>query len=235
MWQDRVPGAPRWAVCRRGRSRWCSTSWPRDSQHRCHTSPGRGPGSPAAPRGTHQTLLCTGWCRTAHSQRSSTSCPRGSPCHRCTGWGRQHHAGLASVGKGRIWLAQLAGSGCSTSPHGHTPSRCSSSPCSSPPRGCPGSLQQGAGRRAHPGEGSTSQHRGSCGQTGSTSWWGAWGCSPLPGTCLLCWGQAGRLAAAGPAVPGVVGGWQRGHCRDPHGAAGLRQATARRTGPGAAA
>lgn len=47
----------RWAVCRRGRSQWCSTSWPQDSQHRCHTDPGRGPGSLAAPRGTHRTSL----------------------------------------------------------------------------------------------------------------------------------------------------------------------------------
>lgn len=45
---------PVWVVCRCVRSRWCSTWQPRGSRCRCHTAPGRVPGTPAAPRGTRR-------------------------------------------------------------------------------------------------------------------------------------------------------------------------------------
>lgn len=62
MWKGLGPTGhcwlyPQWVVCRRGHSRWCSTSQPRGSRHRCHTAPDRVPESPAAPRGTCQALL----------------------------------------------------------------------------------------------------------------------------------------------------------------------------------
>lgn len=85
-WHNLCPTAqsfyPRWAVCRRGRSRWCSTSWPRDSQHRCHTSPGRGPGSPAAPRGTRQTLLQESGREHHSPEHHSPAVPMGVWLHR---------------------------------------------------------------------------------------------------------------------------------------------------------
>lgn len=97
-------------------------------------------------------------------------------------------------------------------------------------------LWRGGGRRGRPRGGSTSRPRGSCGRRGSTACWGAGGCSPLPGTRLLCPGLAGWLAAGGPAGHGVAGGRQWGQRHGPLlGAAGLGRGEAPRTGPGAPA
>lgn len=56
-------------------------------------------------RGLAGLYLCLEGCRPAHSQRSSTCVPQGSPGHRCSGWGRQQLcSGHASVGRAQVWL-----------------------------------------------------------------------------------------------------------------------------------
>lgn len=75
----------------------------------CQERPGPAPGQCWAGRGDQRGLaglyLCREGCRPAHSRRSSTCAPQGSPDHRSSGWGRQHlSSGRASEGKTQVWL-----------------------------------------------------------------------------------------------------------------------------------
>lgn len=216
----------------------CSPGSGRDSSAGHHPSPCPAgcPRCPRGPRGRCLTWLCGQAACAAAVGAALLRRAAGGVVAAARPAARPAGAGTGAVAwalcRGRRSVHGVPGSG---GPLGTPPAPAAGSPPHPIARVWP-YLWRGGGRRGRPRGGSTSQPRGSCGRRGSTACWGAGGCSPLPGTRLLCPGLAGWLAACGPAGHGAAGGRQWGQRHGPLlGAAGLGRGEAPRTGPGAPA